>query len=336
MKKLFKISLLLLFYFLFSSVATAQSEVSDKQIIKYLKAKKLEWIAGENNLAKVYMKSTKKWGVYEINAYNDFEEVAIHFEEIVPAKFDSIGWFKNMQPFTIVKNKKKYGILINPYEIHDASEKVQCKYDAITIKEADERYYALVKEENLWGLVDWFEGIYLVDPSFENPEDVPLLWVESWAIDTFKASKKKLKADILTFDAGNGDGVFKARIKKTKKWGMYQSLDSEKLTTLVPANYDSIAFFPFNGKYTAVYKNEKVGFYLSYWSYGEKAKQSVPCIYEDYKRYEAAGIPKLAVKKNEKWGWVDWLTGEEKSEFKYDKPNDLPYPYYKQETWIEE
>jgi len=322
-------------FFLISNIIKAQ-EISDKQILKHIKGKGIEWISGENNLAKVKMKSTKKWGVYNIDAYYDLDEAIIDLDEVVAPKFDSIGWFKNMEPFTVVKIKKQYGILLNPYEIHDAAERANCIYDAIKLKEVDGRFYALIKQNEKWGLVDWFEDVVLVDPTFDNPEDVPLVWIESWAVDMFVSSKKKLKADILVFDEGNGDGVFKARKKATKKWGMYQSLGEKDLTTLIPAKYDSIRFFGYNSKYTAVYNKGKVGMYLSHWSYNDKAKQSVHCIYEDYKKYNADGIPKLAVKKDGKWGWIDWLTGEEKSEFKYETTDDLPYPYYKQAIWFED
>jgi len=345
MKSSIQKNALIIFLLLCSNVIKAQQNVPDKQILKHMKAKDIEWIDGEGNLAKVKIKSTKKWGIYHIEAYQnykvdieelDLDKFEINFEEVVAPKFDSISWFQNMEPFIIVKNNKKYGILLNPYEIPDAVERANCIYDAVKIKEVDGRFYSLVKENEKWGLVDWFENVVLVDPSFENPEDVPLVWIESWAVDTFKESKKKLNADILIFDEGNGDGVFKARDKRTKKWGMYQSLGADDLTTLIPENYDSINFFNFNGKYTAVYNEGKVGMYLSYWSFYDKAKQTVPCAYEYYKNFDADGVPKLAVKKNGKWGWIDWLTGEEKSEFKYETTKDLPYPYYNQKTWIEE
>lgn len=320
---------------LFSLNVKAQ-DITDKQILKHIKGKEIEWITDENNLAKVKMKSTKKWGIYNIDAYYDLDEAVIDLNEVVAPKFDSIGWFKNMEPFTIVKIKKKYGILLNPYEIHDAAERANCIYDAVKMKEVDDRYYALVKQNEKWGLVDWFEDVVLVDPTFDNPEDVPLVWIEGWAKDMFVASKKKLKADILIFDESNGDGVFKARKKATKKWGMYQSLGENDLTTLIPAKYDSIRFFGYNSKYTAVYNKGKVGMHLSYWSYNENTKLSVPCIYEDYKNFDADGVLKLAMKKDGKWGWVNWLTGKEESEFKYETLDDLPYPYYKQAIWIED
>ena len=327
-----KISLLL---FLSVYITSAQ-QISDKQILKHIKGKEIEWIPDAPSYAKVKMKSTKKWGIYVVDAYRYSGENVIEYDEVVAPKFDSIGWFKNMEPFTIVKIKKKYGLLLNPYEIPDAVERVNCIYDAVKVKEVDGRFYSLVKQNEKWGLVDWFEDVVLVDPTFDNPEDVPLVWIEGWAKDMFVASKKRLKADILIFDESNGDGVFKARKKATKKWGMYQSLGENDLTTLIPAKYDSIRFFGYNSKYTAVYNKGKVGMHLSYWSYNENTKLSVPCIYEDYKNFDSDGVLKLAMKKDGKWGWVNWLTGKEESEFKYETLDDLPYPYYKQDIWIED
>lgn len=330
-----KNSCLIITFLLFYLVTTAQ-EISDKQILKHIKGKEIEWIADTPGYAKVKMKSSKKWGIYIINAYRYSGENVTDCDEVVAPKFDSIGWFNKMEPFTIVKNNKKYGLLLNPYEIPDAEERANCIYDAIKLKEVDGRYYSLVKKGDKWGLVDWFEEVVLVDPTFENFEDVPLVWIEGWAKDMFVACKIKLKADILIFDERNGDGVFKARDKVTQKWGMYQSLGENNLTTLIPAKFDSILFFGFNSQYTAVFNQGKVGMYLSYWSYYEKTKLSVPCIYEEYKNFDADGVRKLAVKKDGKWGWVNWLTGKEESEFKYETPDDLPYPHYKQDSWFED
>jgi len=346
MKRALKNVTFLVIFLLFSVAIIAQKNISDKQILKHIKGKEIEWISDAPSYAKVKMKSTKKWGIYHIEAYEYSDEeikelllddkFEINFEEVVAPKFDSISWFKDMESFVIVKNNKMYGILLNPYEIPDAVERANCIYDAIKVKEVDGKYYALVKQNEKWGLVDWFEDVVLVDPTFDNPEDVPLVWMEGWAIDNYKESKKKLKADILIFDEGNGDGVFKARNKTSKKWGVYQSLGENDLTTLIPAKYDSIRFFGYNSKYTAVYNKGKVGMHLSYWSYNENTKLSVPCIYEEYKNFDADGVLKLAVKKDGKWGWVNWLTGKEESEFKYETLDDLPYPYYKQDIWIED
>ena len=139
-------------------------------------------------------------------------------------------------------------------------------------------------------------------------------------------------------DSGNGDGVFKAKSKKTGKWGMYQWLyEGTKVKEMIPMNYDSVRYFPFNGNFTVVYQNGKVGIYLCEWSYGEDARQTVECKYDDYKRVNARiseyaqPILYLALKKGGKWGWVDWMTGEEKSEFIYDTRKSMPFPMYKQD-----
>jgi len=140
--------------------------------------------------------------------------------------------------------------------------------------------------------------------------------------------KKKLNADIIEMDLGNEDGVFKARNQKTKKWGMYQWMYSGVETDeLIPMDYDSVSYIPFNGAFSAVYNNGKVGFHLSAWSFTD-AKQTVPCLYDSYQKYNIEHKTYLAVSRNDKWGWVDWKTGEEKSEFIYATKEDLPYPNY--------
>ena len=152
--------------------------------------------------------------------------------------------------------------------------------------------------------------------------------------------KKKLNASEIKMDNGNGDGVFRAKSKKTNKWGMYQYYyEGTDVNELIPMEYDSLRNFPFNGEFTAVYKDGKVGIYLSKWTYDDEAKQTVICRYDDYQRirYRTSeydgGTIYLAMKKDGKWGFVDWLTGEEKSEFIYNTTDDLPSPGFKQKSW---
>lgn len=148
------------------------------------------------------------------------------------------------------------------------------------------------------------------------------------------ALKKKLKADRIDMDLGNEDGVFKARNAKTHKWGMYQWMyEGTNLKELIPMAFDSLRNIPFNGNFSIVYLNGKLGVYLAEWSYGDDARQTVPCKYEDYKRYNADGRKYLAVKRDGKWGWIDWLTGEEKSEFIYETSKALPYPDWIQKSY---
>ena len=154
-----------------------------------------------------------------------------------------------------------------------------------------------------------------------------------------EAIMKKLKADKIEMDAGNGDGVFKARDKNTQKWGMYQwKFEGTNVKMMIPMEYDSIKYFPFNGSFTAVYNNGKIGIYLCEWSYGDDAKQTVKCLYEDYKRFDVkvdqfSTQLYLAMKKEGKWGWVNWLTGKEESEFIYDTTDELPFPHFEQKSF---
>ena len=141
---------------------------------------------------------------------------------------------------------------------------------------------------------------------------------------------RKLKADTIAMDHANGDGVFKARHKKTKKWGIFQYAGNKSdAEELVPMQYDAVHFIPVNGRFTAVYNDGKVGFYLSAWSYDD-ARQTIPCIYETYQRFTVKNKLYLAVKKDGKWGWIDWLTGEEKSNFRYDTKDELKTPFFTQ------
>lgn len=157
-----------------------------------------------------------------------------------------------------------------------------------------------------------------------------------------KKLMKTLKADRIDW---LGDGVFKSRDKKTEKWGLYQWHYGTKLTEvneLIPMRYDSLHFFGFNELYMPVFYEGKVGIYLSELSYHEKAKESLPCIYDEYKVvnvHARDGYPRarpyMAVAKDGKWAWVDWLKGELKTEFIYDSFDDLPGIRYSQPVSFE-
>lgn len=169
------------------------------------------------------------------------------------------------------------------------------------------------------------------------------------AHSTFFSQKQlmeSMNADLVEMDKNNGDGTFKARDKDTKKWGMYQyGINSAPPTEMIPKKFDSINFFGVNEKFTEVYNNGKIGIYTCYFDYEKEAKQTVPCLYEDYKKMIIPYIGEsrfppitytevyLAVKKNGKWGWINWFTGEEQSEFIYNSTDDLPTPTYEQK-WI--
>lgn len=303
--------------------ASAQ-QFPEKAIQKKLKANKIEIINAEKGIFKARNKKTKKWGVYEWSPGQE------EFNELLPCAYDSVSWFQGYKPFIVLKNNNQYGIMLNPNEVYDAIAKIKFSYEAIRTKEREGAYYAVAKKNGKWGLVDWFYEFTVVEHVYNNPNDVPLIHMEQWQYPIMKKAQAKLEADLIIFDGGNGDGVFKARSKTTYKWGMFQSSGDEEYTELIPMQYDSLNFFPFNGKFTAVYNQGKIGFYLSMWSYYDEAKQTVLCMYDDYQRYTVNNKSYLAVKKNGKWGWVDWLTGEEKSDFVFETKDDLPYP-----SWVQ-
>lgn len=139
---------------------------------------------------------------------------------------------------------------------------------------------------------------------------------------------KSIQALEHKLDTNNGDGVFVAKNEKSKKWGMYQAWSEKNIQELIPPVYDSIDFFGFNAKLTGVWKNGKVGIYISPWSFNENARETVGCKYDAYKIYNFSNrkYPYLAVQKDGKWGWVDWLTGKDRSYF-YE---ELVSPLYEQ------
>ena len=135
---------------------------------------------------------------------------------------------------------------------------------------------------------------------------------------------RKFKADTLALDEINQDGAFKLRGKRSGKWGLYQWLYKGLMTIeLIPMEYDSIDFIGFNAPFTTVYQEGKHGVYLSGWSY-EDAHETVPCIYDDSQLIRQGNRLYIAVKKNSKWFWVNWKTGEELSNITADSWEELP------------
>jgi len=119
-----------------------------------------------------------------------------------------------------------------------------------------------------------------------------------------KRIKRKYDGDKIIFDPINGDLVYKMRAKQTGLWGMYQG-DKR----IIPAEYDSIQFYGWNDPYTVVGKDGKFGIYTS--GFSDERKLAVECKYDDFKTYTFEGQFWLAGKRNGKWRWVNWDTGQE-------------------------
>ncbi len=285
---------------LFTTCLSAQSENDIDSVQKLFKARDYTWVDFDNNIFKMRKAFSSKWGLF---SWNDEGLV------LLPMEYDSVSFMVDYEPFSIVKRKGKYGIYLLPYEIHDAAERINCTYDELKKVETqahDSDPILLAKKNGKWGQIDWLDEFPIIPFIYESAKEVPWQNIDSWANGLIKNARENLGADLVFLDQGNGDGVITARDKSTKMWGMYQGW--ETFDTIIPAQYDSIDFFGWNLPFTGVYKNGKVGIYTSAWSM-DSASQTVPCQYTDYKIIEGNRSYFLALKKDEKWAWMDWREG---------------------------
>lgn len=334
------------------------SQTESKKIVKWTSTEDAnEWIVIANK--------KKKLGVYQVTLELDSDQFGNdslyvgYARNVIPPEYDKIEDFiviaeedlqnheylqgEHTETAEVFKKKKKGIIVKYGYSYDYQFINAKHFFDEIDWKQIQGSFVPVMNND-LWGIFDWYEQRFLFECEYATVDDLPKT-TDSRGFNDYSAEifrefnkqKDKEKIDMIDMDGNNGDGLFKARSSETQKWGLYQYLGRNNLIEAIPMKYDSLYHFPWNGVYTAVFNDGKVGFYLSYWSYDTDAKQSVECKYDDYKRYITDDqIPKLAVKRDGKWGWVDWLTGEEKSEFKYETPDDLPYPFYEQNMWLDE
>lgn len=354
-------------FFIITQPSHAQQAHWDAQLLEQTKGKKvIKWIETQDSsywltLVQVKKKTGLFWVGIDMCYYpeEDIELTCVGSAwQAIPPLYDEIRDFipiakedlehheylasEHVEVAEVVK-KKKIGIVFHLGNNWDG-EYTDAKdfFDEINW-EYIQGSFVPVRVGDMWGIYDWYLQNYLFECDYESIDDLPKTTdpygFNDYSAEIFREFNKKYKdnrIDLIDMDGNNGDGLFKARNSETLKWGLYQYM-WDKFLEAIPMQYDSLYHFSWNGNYTAVFNDGKVGIYLSNWTYGEEAKESVPCIYEDYKNYRLEDQTlRLAMKKDGKWGWVDWLTGEEKSEFKYDDPDDLPYPYYEQETWFEE
>jgi hypothetical protein len=312
------------------------------------------------------VKIKKKEGLFtvtigeDVNTEGNDSTYVAYVNNPIKAKYDQIATFKSISEedsekvdalqgqhveVAEVRIKKEVGIIVRYGDDYELSYLDSKHLFQLVDWKKNSGIHVPVMIDDKWGIYDWYQQCFLFECEYTSVDDLPKTTISNgfnaYSAEIFKAFNKLKKweeIDVIDLDNGNGDGIFLAQSKATDKFGMYQYIDKDNIIEAVPMKYDSLYYFSWNGNFTAVFNEGKVGIYLSYWTYEKEAKESVPCIYEDYKNFnrEEDNTKLLAVKKNGKWGWIDWLTGEEKSDFKYETTKDLPYPYYEQKYWLEE
>lgn len=147
----------------------------------------------------------------------------------------------------------------------------------------------------------------------KNSIEYASIW--GFSKDQIRRIRAKFNGDSIVFDHINGDLVFKMRSRESRKWGMYQGEQE-----IIPAQYDSLAFHAWNCPFTIVQQNGKLGAYSH--AFSDEGQLSVPCRYDDLHVYQYEGAFWLAAKRNGKWRWVNWYSGEEAG-IEYDYHQEL-------------
>jgi hypothetical protein len=272
-------------------------------------------------------------GSYEslYRGYKSFSEDLNQFYQV---------WHPKTKLWGIYKIENKSG----KYHIHELfhPEFEEVAYEYVL----GEHGTLLGKKHGTWGRYHLQQFYPMTELNYTDKESVPKVCLNPESYQFKQNLMRKWGFDQIEPDNGNGDGVALVRHAKTAKWGMIQQLNSNNIQWLIPMKYDAIDFFEFNAKLTGVWNNGKVGIYQSPWSYGEEdAKQTVDCLYEAYKIfnvektvYDGVGnyrkyFDYVAVKKDGLWAWIDWMTGELKTDFLYDLDKEqMPYPEFEQEN----
>lgn len=140
---------------------------------------------------------------------------------------------------------------------------------------------------------------------------------------------KSMRATEIIWDTENGDGVFIAQFKSSKKWGMFQLIEGMRYKTLVLPKYDSLGFFSFNGSYTIYKKGNKYGVIGSPWeNENEISAVLLPANFDFLKPIYSNGVNMLIAKQNGKWTYIDYKTGKPFIPFIFKTIDELPIPSY--------
>lgn len=291
-------------------------------------------VCSDNNLFLIEKNSL--WGL----AYQVYDDLITEIQpEYTSIDFNLKNQYNLPQHLILTKDNTYGFIKTNGYEetpLNQINEGVQFGFEDVELIKKNNTEYAVTKKDGKWGFIEPYSGIILSDYIYDNPEDVPLYLLDEYEITEMQKILKSLPVSKVEFDKNNGDGVFRAKLKETGKWGMYQGYNGN-YNNLIPAKYDEINFFSWNGNFSIVKNNEKYGVVLSPWSNEDLTNlETIPCQYEDYKiiEYESEKYPGytdkfIAFKQKEKWAFVNYKNGKSYSKFVYNSPENLPYPLSK-------
>jgi hypothetical protein len=141
---------------------------------------------------------------------------------------------------------------------------------------------------------------------------------------TEKKLKRKYKFSQIIWDKYNEDGVFKARKKKSGKWGMYQYYAGLRRPKMViPPYYDSLGFYDNSSAYTLCKQRGKYGTVGNGFAQKGPGKLLIRTVHDSL-AYTYGHSLILASKRNGKWGLIHAETGDTIAPYFYDTKKELP------------
>lgn len=265
----------------------------------------------EFNLFLALDKKTKKWGVMTSKEeWNNTEH-----EYIIKPEYDSIGDLTEGSPLLLLKKAEKYGVAYLDW--NRSKIKPVVRFNEVVYKEYIEEDYALVRRGKKWGLFQTQYGILSIPCTYDSKEDVPAHSFSNYDYNLFKEGKNNKGFTGYKPD-GNGDGVYYA-CGADKKWGLFQ-MDKQ----IIPMKYDKIESMSWNAPFLIVYNNKKAGIYIN--PFGD-TRMTVPCKYDELKRFKHGNYFGCAVRIGKKWAILDWYNNKLITKFYADSFDELVVPY---------
>lgn len=266
-------------------------------------------------------KKTSKW-----NLYSDLSE------KMTNRGYDSMGFVTPDVPYTIVKIGNKYGILKSPFKYDKAESEVSAIFYGIKNVEKDGQTYMIARRSRKWAQIDWFTGVNYTPYIYLNFREIDFKEFNREELEFIKAIRRKKGFDYVEFDRMNNNEIFRARSRRLGKWGLYKGFDVNTTETLIPSEFDSLYMFPNENNFTVAFKAGKVAIYtmLNY-----QVKKISDPVYDDFKRVNNNDMDYLAVKKQGRWGWVDWFDGEIKVNSISTSFEELPAPDWKPKYYLQ-